>query len=757
MSVTNSAYTTNSIKVTIANEYNSSNVINGVDSAMTTLGWTIWDYQANASTYNPITTRVYRVINADATTYKYCIVRWNTINLTFNISTCDSWDNVGHLPTNECWTNTGAFVQYYDLVQSFILVSATTRHCMFWPFVLNEPGMWSAILEFERIANEDTAAAGYPCYAYTNSLMIGTPFAQMNNTGIAGGLNGASQIMFAFSRTPDGQTGAYAAKVYAPITNRGMFPPNYPQGTISVSADSSGLFLQLASYYNITYGWNPLNSIVSPVSVDAQTKTMPFGRAFNVGVTKPLGSFLDSTTILGDNTGGWPNAAGSNTEYLLLPMNGGFEGTSAYGSSQQSTFAGNTAGAVIARSIGIGTLVWMASSDGIRTYDTTQGNGGLSVLRYAQSNGVYDIIYDGQRSVYGSTNTGVVKIDTANFYAVSLNTVLQGTAYLGLDNKYLYATQRIANVQPTLYMINTVSFSAGVNGVNIPGNVHVFAQFANVGGSGVRFSTAANPYQLAFPSGYGVPVPDYTGNVYVATQPGVGALLSQNLWIVQVNSESGNAIANVVNPTFPFPASSSAPNSANVYSSFIIDYNQMPSNRIFLVTSNAAGTPPTGTIWELQPNTMVTLASNTWVTTAFTANSTYTNMQANVYAGVANVSMDFRADLNVIPYRGMWYIMPKKVGQNLGNPPNSYASKVMFAHPQSPGAAGLIQWVSNSAITSIANNNPYGSAVTASTNGCRLYAPLYSNTSTGALQVITGTYGLLGINGTSTGRLLLKG
>jgi len=83
-------------------------------------------------------------------------------------------------------------------------------------FILNKPGLWSAVFEFERALPEDTAAAGNPCYAWTNSAMLGTPWGRIPTA--------TSRVMFAFPRTPIGSTGAQAAKEYAPITSRGNVP-----------------------------------------------------------------------------------------------------------------------------------------------------------------------------------------------------------------------------------------------------------------------------------------------------------------------------------------------------------------------------------------------------------------------------------------------------------------------------------------------------------------------------------------------------
>ena len=144
MSVANTLYSTNSYRVNISNELESNNIIAGVNTAITTLGWSLYD-SVPQTTYSPMATYVYRVLNADSTTYKYAILRWNTLLLNFNLSSCEDWNTSTNVPTNESWHNAGMFYQGYDLKDCFIFVGATSRHLVVQPFIRNEPGLWSAI------------------------------------------------------------------------------------------------------------------------------------------------------------------------------------------------------------------------------------------------------------------------------------------------------------------------------------------------------------------------------------------------------------------------------------------------------------------------------------------------------------------------------------------------------------------------------------------------------------------------------------
>ena len=502
MTVTNTSYSTNSYRVNITNELSSANILSGVNTAITALGWTSYDTVTNAvpgagtsNAFSPIYTYVYRAPNNDGTgtgltvnttvssgvvtaatlnaagsaylssgtgtltftiagggvpaiatigvtsgvpagtitivsggtnytantavatypyTWKYFILRWDVAKQQFFTSACEYWNNVTHVATNETWNGAGSFPQQYDLKDCFIWVGATARHLVLWPFIKSEPGMWAGVFEFERVVPEDTVGNGAPCFAWTNSVMIGTPYGKTTGT--------ISRIMYAFPRTQDGFTGAAAAQIYAPVTNRGMFPPSYPQGTLAISVDTN--LLHLASYYNLTYGWDTstAKAFASPISIDGISKSIPFGRTYNLSTTKQIGSFLDTTTLTLDTTGGWVASTGTSADCVILPMNGGTEiGSITYGANKMSApVATNAMTTNVSKMIVIGDNVWACAQEGVYTWAMSAGTVSPTLV-YANSVslGVIDIVFDGARSIYASTYFGVVKIDTETLAATS--------------------------------------------------------------------------------------------------------------------------------------------------------------------------------------------------------------------------------------------------------------------------------------------------------------------------------------------------
>jgi hypothetical protein len=704
MSVTTSTYTANSKKITIVNETSSTFIIQQIDACMAAVGWTLWDTVA-VTTFSPIVTKVYRAINADTITYKYMIFRINTQQLVINTSACEGWDQVTtHLPTNETWNGAMAFQQGYDLKDCVLVIGGTTRHCLFWNFIKGEGGMWTCVLEFERVAGEDTASANVPCFAWTSSLMIGTPWGTSLSTS-------TSQTMFAFPRTADGQTGASAARIYAPTTNRGMYPPNYPSignSTYQIAPTLDVNLLHLGSYYNMTYGWDATKTVVSPIAADSQFKSMPVGRAYNTGVTKSLGTFLDSTLVPGDVTGGWPSASGTSTEYLLLPMNGGCELDTAYLTGRATITYGQTAAAIVGKPIAVGSTVYLPSHDGIRTYDMNTGQGGGTTQRYVNANGVYDIVFDGQRSIYGSTSNGIVKVDTETFTATVLTSITTGTSYLALDQKYIYASGRTAQLIPQVFMVQLNNFNSA---------------------STVTSFTITTGTTVA--TGFGTPVPDYLGNCYVATQAATNS--AQTMRIANFTADTGVQIQGNVNPK----VTGSTTAGADSPTSFWIDYS---SGRIYLVVGFATN----GSIYELN-NQLLTLQQNG----TFTTGATGVVCQASM--ATTSTTYDFRGDMAIVPVRGQFLIFPKKVGQAAAT---GYAARIQFNLPgqTTPGLTFGI-----GASTTATTGYPLGFAAGASSNGVRLFTTWSQVSATdNRTNYINTMYNTTAIGGYQTGRMLIK-
>ncbi|CAB4148365.1 hypothetical protein UFOVP967_23 [uncultured Caudovirales phage] len=777
-------YNSTSYRINITNEVNSAGVLSAVDAVIQAMGWTREKVLANitpassfsaTSTFSPITGYVYSALNFDGTTKKYFIIRWDTIKLCFYTSTCENF--VDPVITNESWSGAGAFAQYYDLKDSFIFVGASLRHVVIWPYIKSEPGMWTGVFEFERTVPEDTITNNAPCYAWTSSVMIGTPHGRPSTVG---------RVMFAFPRTQDGLTGAAAAAVYAPVTNRGMYPPYYPSGTVAITVDTN--LLHLASYYNMTYGWDTSSSKIyaSPITVDATTKYMPFGRAFQLSVTGQIGSHLDTISIPMDAVGGWISASSgtTNSDAVILPMNGGAEiGTIAYGANKMSTpVASSALTSQVSKVIPIGDNVWACNQQGIYYWPMSNGTV-LPTLVWTNpiataAGSVIDMVFDGQRTIYASTYYGLVKIDTETLVATSLTfantsgsgltvtttasagaitastigvagsgylnsqtgtlyfslatsgnyallsigvtsgvpagaiTVvyggtgytsagtatatigMMGSGFLGIDNKYVYATSRQVMLSPTVTMVNRSTFTAN---------------------AGRHTSATA----LAFAAAWGTPIPDYAGLCYVASQNGT-ATSAQTQRMSSFSADTGSLsydVANLVNTT-----TASTPVNAT---SFYIDAT---SGTIYAIICNLT----TGAMHRVS-SALVSLASGALTT----------GVLANCYSHRVEAATDYLGDLLVIPFRGIFFITTRNKSTA------SFNSRALLSDPQNatPGnPTYLLQGT-----TTITTNVMGGFVGSLYATGPRV---IFSSANT--LYYSNGGYTTSGVQGTGSSRLLLR-
>jgi hypothetical protein len=335
------------------------------------------------------------------------------------------------------------------------------------------------------------------------------------------------------------------------------------------------------------------------------------------------------------------------------------------------------------------------------------GQGGLTTLRYSNASGVQDIVFDGKRTIYGSISTGVVKIDTETFATTLITSIAAGGSYLAIDNKYLYVASRTASTTPTVAMVNLSTFTVNAGSYTL--------------------GTA-----LTVASGFGKPVPDYLGTVYVASQG--GTVSSQTMRIASFTADTGVQIVGVVNPRVT-TAVLVTPDSPT---SFYIDY---ASSKIYLAVGYAA----TGNIYELGTDLVATSNVATFATsTTGAACWSHLNQAAAV---------DYRGDLNIVPVRGSFIISPRKVGQISATV--GYAARVQFNYPQQVTSGNI------STIATLASigttTNPLGYAAGMTTNGSRLVTTFSTVVaSDNRINVITGIYNTTAVNGGQTGRFLIK-
>jgi hypothetical protein len=418
MSVSIISIGTNTKQIVIRDEVDSAATIAAFNTQMTTLGWTLYDTIAETE-FCPVVTKVYRVINKDAVTYKYFIVVFDTIRWEIRTHSCEDWNTTTHAPVNRTWDNVGCFPQYYDLVASEIVVNATNQHAVLWTFYENKADMWSGVFEFNRLDSATTT----PCFAWTNSELLGQ--------------DNYHDAEFIFPRTVLGGVGAATGNVYQPLISRGA----RPQG--------------LGSCMISSYLWQPLKTPVSSISADGITSFMPFGEMLGCGVTANLGEALDTTRVNADTVLNTPLETGTPLDYFMLPLNGG--SVISQSSSHATTITNSATNIATAAHIVVGQKVFIANSAGVQR----PSGAGLSeplVTLYADTGGIYDMVFDGKNTIYAPTTTGVIAINVTTNAITSL-TLTDGGKYIAIDNKRIYVTSRTASLTPKIHVIDRATFT----------------------------------------------------------------------------------------------------------------------------------------------------------------------------------------------------------------------------------------------------------------------------------------------------------
>ena len=778
MSVTNTQYATNTYRIAVANELvDSNNVIAGVNTAITTLGWSLYD-SINETTYSPIVTRVYRILNVDGTSYKYAILRFDTLKLRINLSCAEDWNTSTNVATNESWHADGCFYHGYDLRNSIIYVNATNRHLMIQTWILNEPGHWAGIFETERVASEDISSNTAPCFFYTNSVMLGTPFGIESNR-----FSNTSSVMMAFPRTPDNYTNELAAGIYAPMTSRGMWPPYYPSGNtgnigmnaVYTTANTDSNNLHLGSWWlNIgagvyefsggasaplggIWGWDATEIPLSSISVDSIRKHMPFGRVYDVGVAKPIGlNQLDTTYFTANTSGGWPDNTGSNTEFLLMPLNGGLE---QYVSNNYATAPlptvfnsgigvswSNNSNAVYSTLTAIGENVFAAANNGVWVWNQGTGTNTSANIVYFNSNGVLDMMFDGKRSIYATTNTGLVQIDTETYATNTITSTEMtdqgGCAYLNMDNQFIYVTNRTANTRPYCHMIYRSNNTVAPNVIQMAASV-----------------------ALNVASGWNTPMPDYQGYVYLSNSPGTTASQQKRMLVANVdgaNSVTAGFNSGVANTTQPWYTA--AAHAANAEIDTI--YFEPFSNRLYHFLANtttAAGNA--AFVIEYSNDQSFTIIANTipFATSFGVTRGGASQMGYYHSTGV----LDYRGDMNIVQHRGQFTVQFKFPGRNINTDTPLFCSKFILHHPRPNPSntnkiAGLLSktfettnTVSGATGTALATDlkNPSNFSYS---NGIRVFNNFFLGNTENRIQVQNNYFSMYSVGGYPTSRILIK-
>lgn len=428
----------NTKQVTATNETNWESQHAAVTAAIVALGWTVYDYQHR----NGNSLMIYRCLNKDGTSYKYAFLNFDRSNMMIHLGCCESWDLSTKAMVNEAYQGVRNNRMGINLTNCDIVIFGNARYLGIQTYLINSPSESNFVFEFEREAAEDTAAAGVPCWGSWNSTMQGP----VNAVNYCYG-------MLMVPRTKDGRTGTAANKYQTVVSAIGAW------GSMGGSqAPSVYLIANMARH-----GWDNTKKLVTTFKLidnDNAGQTTVHGRIFGWKMVPPLGNPMDTVTFPVDSDGFFSAGGTNTTHYLLDAQNGLYQNRAAMGgfsptSSSYATSSNTTPSAMCFT----GQFIYVTGATGLFKCDVVGGT--FSQVQSGTITGVtHDVCFDG-RYVYVTTTTGVARVEVQNSDAVTTLTLgtggLSSICYDG--NGRLYASQRTASTTPSIYAIDTGSFT----------------------------------------------------------------------------------------------------------------------------------------------------------------------------------------------------------------------------------------------------------------------------------------------------------
>ena len=515
-------------------------------------------------------------------------------------------------------------------------------------------------------------------------------------------------------------------------------------GSVSWSAYSQYSYNTMID--SIPYGWDTSKTIISPISVvagtaqvgnantTANTYSMSFGRMYGTGVGRGVGniSIPDTTLANINSTYGWPSSSDGqiqNTEVLLLPMNGGNEsGLNTYGPSLFSNVFANIGSSMIpTKAVAVGNNLFVAANTstlggtqgGIFTVNLAASTYSTPIFQSNISFGVFDLIFDGNNYIWGSTANGIVRMDAQTFtttFYTSVATVANGVGYLAMDNHNIYCSSRVPSTKPQVYVFDRVQ-----NTFN--GTIDTTTAFTNA-------------------STWGTPVPDYSGNVYLFQTAGTTSATSM---YGQLNSNA---------------ASYATVNSTTSPGGGAVNYGHTPwydsvSQRLWEIVPNPAGSGINTA--ELFPSNLITRNSAVNFPTA-QATTTYYQTTLTPTSGTP----DYRGDAAwIVPMRGHLIAGPRKPGQvssmSAGTVWQSIFDPMSYNYNNAnPGGAYNI-YSSSGSTTPLYPTAGSGGTTTNTVQLYSVWGPGTTPANDNRVYVVNGIYTANTVQGANVGRIIIQG
>lgn len=429
------------------------NAIIGTSPVLTT-GWTLYDEFDTGHMH----TQVFRAYNADASTYKYLILRYNSFMQEINTSSCESWNVATHVPSNEVYTFYECSPVSYSLQACDVIIFVCPRWCILYSYINNEPGLWAGVVEMAREDANDTPANGYPCWGWISSCSF-----MLGSNGISGNPlgNSSQHTMIHMPRTRDGSTGINASKKFGGVYEVFAYPI-WLHSTATVP-----YYLNTANAKFQNNGWNSTGRFafpIKPVHNYTDTVVTNYGTIYGLKLTAPAGQTMNKLTLAIDTDGNYSSSGTNNDHWLLnnafkFPGGGGnfYFGNTGWNSTTISIVG------MPYNMISTGTAYYLNCTDGVLRKYSTLTQTTVTIAGVTTSANTYEMRYDGERYIYFSTSVGLGRLDIRDDSVINL-TLTNGAVYgLAISASYIcYCNSTAQNtLTPVFYRFSrTGTFDA---------------------------------------------------------------------------------------------------------------------------------------------------------------------------------------------------------------------------------------------------------------------------------------------------------
>ena len=291
---------------------------------------------------------------------------------------------------------------------------------------------------------------------------------------------------------------------------------------------------------------------------------------------------------------------------------------------------------------------------------------------------------------------------------------LMGSGYLGIDNTYVYASSRQVALRPSITAVDRSTFA-------------VTSRY-DLGGVG-QTSSPDTGLEVVVATAFGTPTPLYQGECAFWTT--AGTTLSTLLRYGSFTASTGVFVYNRQHPLAPTSATLQEYNVTTIY-------NDPAGSGLWLFSGDLTN----GTLYSLSSTLVATATAVTW-TTSGTAANVHSSRLPTITAGTS----DYLGDLNVVPWKGLFFISPKGRYQS-----SAYHTRYQISAPMG-ATIGNPLYLGQATATSILTTTIMGDQMnTVATTGARVYGA-------SGLQLFysTGGYSLYTSSGNVTGRILIKG